>query len=600
MAEFHKIMQIIGTKKFNIFVTLLAFLAVVYISGNLGAGEFLNTHIAFGYGGGGAGALNIQPIVAVNQPLYMPSLIREGRLFHKAENNMLLELEIPPVSIPANTKGYSVFKAEDVAVNPSIAPTCNIDNASIVGGRVFNLTANEVDSGDWLRDFTGKLTISLTIPALPEDTDNLGVYYLNAHNRWSLIQKAYFNPQNKTAFHVNNLAVFAVIDAPGLPKLIESAGNCFAAPSPTFSARVLGVKKYAEGTLLRTPDYKIYCVENNTVRHIKTLEELDQYKSSNIVNIKTEELFNYQNLVFLNPDVIVGGGDPIVREDGQQVLGVKTKRVTDRKVYADGAYVRTPDNKVYLVENAVVMHVATLPKSVTQWSGTRIYDISSDDLALYRNQRVVPEIQEVKNIEKYEAGEMLQTRDWKIYLIERNTVKHVATIPEPGLKHYLGKSVYQVDYGTLYHYQDRKIPLPPQQVLGVKKYADNSLIRTSDNKVYVIVDQKARHLATLSQLQSYAGQTIFNVDSETLAYYQGKTTIPTIDGQQTVGGPQKVLGVKQYADGTILRTQDWKVYIVEDQKIRLVAIIPAPQDNYQGSKILDVDYAVIAEYERVN
>jgi hypothetical protein len=56
---------------------------------------------------------------------------------------------------------------------------------------------------------------------------------------------------------------------------------------------VLGVKKYADGTLIRGKgDIKVYVIKNGKKVHIKSLVELKKHKGV-IYTVTTEELNNY-------------------------------------------------------------------------------------------------------------------------------------------------------------------------------------------------------------------------------------------------------------------------------------------------------------------
>ncbi|MFA6466376.1 MAG: DUF4215 domain-containing protein [Patescibacteria group bacterium] len=57
--------------------------------------------------------------------------------------------------------------------------------------------------------------------------------------------------------------------------------------------KVLGVKEYADGTLLRGPDFKIYVLENGHKQHIKNLEELAKYAGREIINVSDEVINRY-------------------------------------------------------------------------------------------------------------------------------------------------------------------------------------------------------------------------------------------------------------------------------------------------------------------
>ncbi|MDP2587024.1 MAG: chitobiase/beta-hexosaminidase C-terminal domain-containing protein [Candidatus Komeilibacteria bacterium] len=74
--------------------------------------------------------------------------------------------------------------------------------------------------------------------------------------------------------------------------------------------------------------------------------------------------------------------------------------------------------------------------------------------------------------------------------------------------------------------------IPPQAVLGVKTYANGTLLRGSNAKIYVVENGKLKHITSLKELTKYAGQEIIKVSDEVITSYG-----------QTVAG-QAVLGVK--------------------------------------------------------
>jgi hypothetical protein len=56
--------------------------------------------------------------------------------------------------------------------------------------------------------------------------------------------------------------------------------------------QVLGVKIYANGTLLRGPDYKIYVIKNGRKQRIKSLSELAKYRNHRIINVSAAVIAN--------------------------------------------------------------------------------------------------------------------------------------------------------------------------------------------------------------------------------------------------------------------------------------------------------------------
>jgi hypothetical protein len=117
---------------------------------------------------------------------------------------------------------------------------------------------------------------------------------------------------------------------------------------------------------------------------------------------------------------------------------------------------------------------------------------------------------------------------------------------------------------------------PIKQVLGEKKYADGTLIRyKGDVKIYVIVNGEKQHIRTLAELRKYAGKPILTVSDDA----------------------PEVLGEKTYADGTLLRGSDKKVYVLKNGKLTHIRSL-VELSKYQGQKIHDVADSVINGYQK--
>jgi len=117
---------------------------------------------------------------------------------------------------------------------------------------------------------------------------------------------------------------------------------------------------------------------------------------------------------------------------------------------------------------------------------------------------------------------------------------------------------------------------PVKQVLGEKKYADGTLIRyKGDVKIYVIVNGEKQHIKTLAELRKYAGKQILTVTSDT----------------------PEVLGEKTYADGSLLRGSDKKIYVLNNGKLIHIRSL-AELKKYTGKKINNVADSVISGYQK--
>jgi hypothetical protein len=119
------------------------------------------------------------------------------------------------------------------------------------------------------------------------------------------------------------------------------------------------------------------------------------------------------------------------------------------------------------------------------------------------------------------------------------------------------------------------------EVLGTKVYAVGSLLRTPDNKIYVVLaGNKVKHIKNLVELWAYRGLVINEVSNETLAQYS------------------QVLGAKVYGEGALLRSPDMKIYVVVGGKLKHIVSM-AEFKKYGGRYVYNVSEAVIKSFEIV-
>jgi len=113
--------------------------------------------------------------------------------------------------------------------------------------------------------------------------------------------------------------------------------------------KILGLKIYAEGALLRDSVGRIYVTEGRVKKHLLNLQELAQHRSRPIFSATEEELANYETRGFLN--------GKLIRERG--------------------------DAKVYVIVNAKKKHILNLEELRKNYFGLEIFNISSAEMALY-------------------------------------------------------------------------------------------------------------------------------------------------------------------------------------------------------------------------
>ena len=121
-----------------------------------------------------------------------------------------------------------------------------------------------------------------------------------------------------------------------------------------------------------------------------------------------------------------------------------------------------------------------------------------------------------------------------------------------------------------------------EKVLGEKKYSDGTLLRGSNEKIYVIIGGIARHIVSIEELMKYSGQEILNVS----------------DNEIDSVGYNKVLGESKYANGTLLRGSDVKIYVIIGGKKKHVLNLEELL-KYVGREIFSVTDSVINGLENI-
>ena len=121
-------------------------------------------------------------------------------------------------------------------------------------------------------------------------------------------------------------------------------------------------------------------------------------------------------------------------------------------------------------------------------------------------------------------------------------------------------------------------PVVLPQVLGVQTYANGTLVRGSDQKIYVVVGGQLKHIVSLAELGKYAGHEILKVSDSVIASYG-----------------QAVLGAKAYADGALIRGSDKKIYVIMNGKKAHIRSLMELR-KYIGKPINDVSDDVVAQH----
>ena len=119
------------------------------------------------------------------------------------------------------------------------------------------------------------------------------------------------------------------------------------------------------------------------------------------------------------------------------------------------------------------------------------------------------------------------------------------------------------------------------QVLGEKRFGEGSLLRGPDKKIYVISGGNKVRVASLAELKKYKGKKINNVSQSELDRY------PTAKSVSAAAA-----GVKKFANGTLIKAKDKKIYVISGGKKVHVKSLSDLKTKYARKTIISVDEAL--------
>ena len=212
-----------------------------------------------------------------NKPLKV-STRQKGTLTKNLNNKNKVKVEIPKGSIKSTT----TFTASEGSLEEGDIPKEKI-GAFLFNGLVFNVEAID-SSGNAVRDFSEDLTITLTIPDLPDDISTLELYYFDdENNEWIIITGIVFGDGTIT-FKVNHLTQFAVFETNATKAGTSSAPE----------VKGVTTTEILDGDIIQCQSsdnpFAVYIVkivgDTKYIRHIVSLEIFDYYGHLQWENLK--------------------------------------------------------------------------------------------------------------------------------------------------------------------------------------------------------------------------------------------------------------------------------------------------------------------------
>lgn len=182
-------------------------------------------------------------------------------------------------------------------------------------------------------------------------------------------------------------------------------------------------------------------------------------------------------------------------------------------------------------------------------------------------------------IEKdYRDGDLVRyCGEDRVYRVVAGEMEAIRSLKD--LAKYAGQEILNITKeGRLYVEKELVVATPKQAVLGVKKYADGTLLRyKGEDTIYVMAFSQMTPLRHIEQLKNYPNQEII-----------------TISRYEEI---REVLGIKKYGEGVLLRDSNMKIYAVIGSELKHIRSLEE-LSKYSGQEIIDVDDETLTYWDK--
>lgn len=338
-------------RNYLIYSGIAASLAL-FVTSDLGKGVLLNTLTAFGYGGETQAPSAPSSLSSSNASLSL-NTYQNGVVSNNYPGNNKIDVEIPQGAVPAGQQASFDIRGSrgNIADYLPVANGFTIGQAqegggfSLLSNYIFDIIARDINN-NIIHDFNRELTITITVPNLPQDTNGIGVYYLDPNTQhWLLMPIVSIDPATGVVkFKTTHLSTFAVFKISGMPSEVRTAISI-------QKEQLAALRDFADGSLIRTPNGKIYVILNSQRKYISSISELSRYAGQTINEVGYDVLEQYTELA-------------------------------PAPTYSNGTLLKSPSGRIYVIINQN-KHWIRSWSELRQYAGKKIISVSDDVLAQY-------------------------------------------------------------------------------------------------------------------------------------------------------------------------------------------------------------------------
>ncbi len=297
-------------------------------------------------------------------------------------------------------------------------------------------------------------------------------------------------------------------------------------------ASVRNASVHPNGTLLKGSSAAVYFMDNGRRRHIPSANVFaSQFRRDEIVTVPDSTLSRYST------------GQPVG--------------------FRDGTLIRTPDDKVWIVSNGLRRHIGSgQVLSSLGYSRDVIRDVSDSEAGLHQ-------VGSPLTSHAHADGTLLQASGPVWVLRGGSRVRVSSGVLASAWR---GSEVIHVSAATLAQYPE-----------GAAGFRAGSLIRSPDNKVWIISDGLRRHIVSGAVFDDlgYNGSVIRNASSGETALHRE--------------GPQ-VRSASIHPNGTLLKGTTPAVYFLDGGRRRHVPTANVLASQFRRDEVVTVSEATLARY----